>query len=129
MPPPCRRLAVCNMDWDKLRAVDLFALANSFKPPTGVIQRVSIFVSDYGKERIEREEREGPGNLIREQLKDQRPKVKVRPGCAPLVVWMGMDVASLLWSVFSRSVSLSLSLSPSLPRPSPLSHHRPLSMV
>ena len=73
------RLAVCNMDWDKLRAVDLFALANSFKPPQGAVERVSIYVSDFGKERLEREEREGPGNLIREQLQDQRPKLQARP--------------------------------------------------
>ena len=58
------RLAVVNLDWDNIRATDLMAVFSSFVPSGGRILRISIYPSDFGKERMEREEMEGPPKEI-----------------------------------------------------------------
>ena len=58
------RLAVVNLDWDNIRAADLMAVFSSFVPSNGRIINVSIYPSEFGKERMEREEMEGPPKEI-----------------------------------------------------------------
>lgn len=54
------RLACVGCDWDKIRAVDLLAILNSFVPPVGAILRVSIYPTQFGRERLLMEEENGP---------------------------------------------------------------------
>jgi hypothetical protein len=58
------RIAVVNLDWDNIRAADLMAVFNSFLPPSGSLLKVAIYPSEFGKERLEREEMEGPPKEI-----------------------------------------------------------------
>jgi hypothetical protein len=50
-----RRLAVCKCDWDKVRAVDILVLLQSFVPATGAIVAVTIYPSRLGQQRLDEE--------------------------------------------------------------------------
>jgi hypothetical protein len=58
------RLAAVNMDWDNMRASDIMAVANSFVPADGKILSVVIYPSEFGRERLQREDLEGPPREI-----------------------------------------------------------------
>lgn len=64
MGEPSSRLAVVNLDWDNIRAADLLAVFSSFTPGNGRILKVAIYPSEFGKERMDREEMEGPPKEI-----------------------------------------------------------------
>lgn len=59
-----RRIAAVNLDWDNIRAADIMAVAASFAPKGGRVERVTIYPSEFGRERLEREEIEGPPREI-----------------------------------------------------------------
>ncbi|KAI0099021.1 hypothetical protein GGR51DRAFT_403947 [Nemania sp. FL0031] len=59
-----KRIAVVNLDWDNIKAADLMVLFSSFVPQGGRIEKVSIYPSEFGKERMRREEVEGPPKEI-----------------------------------------------------------------
>lgn len=70
---PTKRIAAVNLDWDNLRAADLYAVFNSFlnmkrngesSAGLGKLLDVKIYPSQFGKERMEKEEQEGPGGGI-----------------------------------------------------------------
>ncbi|MBN3274822.1 ESF1 protein, partial [Polyodon spathula] len=60
-----RRLAVCNMDWDRLKAKDLLALLNSFKPKGGVVLSVKVKNGLFGWNRKK------PGSVSPEVVQDK----------------------------------------------------------
>ncbi|KAJ3040885.1 pre-rRNA-processing protein esf1 [Rhizophlyctis rosea] len=55
-----RRFAVVNLDWDHVKAKDLYKVFSGFIPPSGRIHTIKIYPSEFGKQRMEQEAREGP---------------------------------------------------------------------
>lgn len=87
---PTKRIAAVNLDWDNMQAADLYAVFNSFltrpaakgeaKAPSalGKLLRVKIYPSEFGKERMAKEEQEGPGGGIFIGSKKKRDHKKER---------------------------------------------------
>lgn len=57
------RFAVCNLDWDRIKAADVMVLFTSFCPRGASVKRVTIYPSEYGKQRMEEENMSGPQEL------------------------------------------------------------------
>ncbi|KAL1509267.1 hypothetical protein ABEB36_004030 [Hypothenemus hampei] len=64
------RLAACNLDWDRIRAVDLMVLFSSFLPSSGTVESVIIYPSEFGKERLKEEEVKGPIELVKTEREE-----------------------------------------------------------
>ncbi|TMW69323.1 hypothetical protein Poli38472_001479 [Pythium oligandrum] len=64
-----KRFAVLNCDWTRIRAVDIFALCQSFAPATGAVKDVTIYPSDFGLEKMKEEEQHGPRQLWADKQK------------------------------------------------------------
>ncbi|XP_047502527.1 ESF1 homolog isoform X2 [Penaeus chinensis] len=58
------RLALCNMDWDRIKAADIMKLFTSFCPRGGSVRKVTIYPSEFGKERMAEEVLKGPRELV-----------------------------------------------------------------
>ncbi|KAM3513346.1 hypothetical protein MY11210_003030 [Beauveria gryllotalpidicola] len=66
-----KRIAIVNLDWDHVNSTNLFALFTSFIGETsGRVVKVSVYPSEFGKERMQREEIEGPPKELFKENKD-----------------------------------------------------------
>ncbi|KAG2763368.1 hypothetical protein PC129_g6757 [Phytophthora cactorum] len=74
-----KRFAVLNCDWTRFRAVDLFALCQSFAPATGSVQNVTIYPSDFGLQKMKEEEQHGPQGLWNNENKTENPEDEEKP--------------------------------------------------
>ena len=57
------RLAIMNCDWDNLKAQDLMSVMQSFCPPGKTVEKVIVYPSDFGKERMANEATHGPPKI------------------------------------------------------------------
>ncbi|CAK7273896.1 pre-rRNA-processing protein esf1 [Sporothrix epigloea] len=66
------RVAIVNLDWDHVKSRDLMALFSSFVPKDGRgrIVKISVYPSQFGRERMQREELEGPPREIFKDTKE-----------------------------------------------------------
>lgn len=72
---PTKTLAVVNLDWDHVKSVDLMVTFSSFVPKGGNIKKISVYPSEFGKERMQREEIEGPPKeLFQSKLSSKKTK-------------------------------------------------------
>ncbi|CAL9735847.1 pre-rRNA-processing protein Esf1p [Monosporozyma servazzii] len=69
---PSSTLAVVNLDWDHVKSSDLMITFTSFVPRGGKIEKICIFPSEFGKERMQREETEGPPRDIFQKKKSKK---------------------------------------------------------
>ncbi|XP_006657788.2 pre-rRNA-processing protein ESF1 [Oryza brachyantha] len=58
------RLAVVNMDWDHIKAVDLYMVMTSCLPKGGRVSSVSIYPSEFGLKCMKIESTKGPAALV-----------------------------------------------------------------
>ncbi|KAK8145206.1 pre-rRNA-processing protein esf1 [Beauveria asiatica] len=66
-----KRIAIVNLDWDHVNSTNLFALFSSFiGESSGRVVKVSVYPSEFGKERMQREEIEGPPKELFKENKD-----------------------------------------------------------
>ncbi|XP_058824854.1 ESF1 homolog [Topomyia yanbarensis] len=63
-----KRLALCNVDWDRIRAVDIMVMLSSFLPRGSTILSVTIYPSEFGKQRMKEEEEQGPQELTGDRI-------------------------------------------------------------
>ena len=66
------RLACVGLNWDSIKAVDIFVVLRSFVPPNGVLHRVTIYPTEEGLAQLEKEEKEGPQGIYADEDEDSK---------------------------------------------------------
>ena len=66
---PTPYLAILNLDWTTIRAVDIYAMLQSFCPPS-TLKKVDVYPSDFGLEMMEKEKVHGPSGIWKKPKKN-----------------------------------------------------------
>jgi hypothetical protein len=64
------RFALMDVDWERVKAVDLLVVLRSFAPSGGLVKTVSVYPSDFGIARMAQEKKIGPMAVMRQELKE-----------------------------------------------------------
>jgi len=70
------RIAVCNLDWKVFKANDIFLALKSFSEG-GEVTKVSIYMSEYGKEKLKEEQQMGPAEIKKMQKIEKEAEEKL----------------------------------------------------
>jgi hypothetical protein len=70
-----KRLAIQNCEWDKISAVDLLTVLQSFCPAGKTVKTVTIYLSDFGKEAIDKETKYGPQGIWKSGTEEETSDV------------------------------------------------------
>ncbi|TGZ63605.1 hypothetical protein CRM22_006817 [Opisthorchis felineus] len=66
-----KRLALLHFDWDNAKAENIYMVLQSFLPPRGHIECVTIYPSEFGIKRMEEETTKGPPELVNPSSDDE----------------------------------------------------------
>ncbi|CAM6048176.1 unnamed protein product [Sphagnum compactum] len=66
-----QRLALMNMDWEHIKAMDLLVLLRSFLPKGGRVDSVTVYPSEFGLKQMEEEEVHGPKSVFENEDEDE----------------------------------------------------------
>jgi hypothetical protein len=73
-----KRLAIVNCDWERIRAVDLLSILESFCPSTGRIIQIAVYPSQFGLEQMAKEAALGP-QIIPESSSKKKSSKQTTP--------------------------------------------------
>lgn len=72
-----KRLAVMKIDWSLIDSTDLYVLFKTMAPTMGNIESVTIYLSDFGREKLQEEKNQGPSNVLLSKTEyDQKKSIE-----------------------------------------------------
>jgi len=71
------RIAVLNLQWSQVKAIDIFALLQSFVPSTGMLKSVTVYPSEFGVQEQAKEETLGPEGIWKVTVEDEDEELEL----------------------------------------------------
>jgi len=71
-----RHVAILNLDWSNMRAMDILVMLSSFAKTAGDVRSISIYPSNFGLEQMRKEDASGPSGIWKKktELDDEKNK-------------------------------------------------------